>query len=65
MILYSRIFILDTLSLRAVEVIGYVTLVPITIACIVGVGLLARRLREPPPQPVEGTPLASMSPWMA
>jgi hypothetical protein len=63
-ILYSRIFILDTLSLRAVEVIGYATLVPITLACIVGVGVLARRLREPRPRPVEATPLASMSPWM-
>ncbi len=64
-LLDSRIFGLDTLSSTTLGVIAYVGVGVVSVAMIVAVPLIARRLREPAPASVEGTPLASLTPWLA
>lgn len=62
--LSSRIFGLETLSERAVEIAAYAGVSTVAIALVVALPLIARRLREPLPAPVEGTPLAGMAAWL-
>jgi hypothetical protein len=61
----SRIFGLETLSDRTLETIAYTIVAVISGAFIFAIPIVARRLREPVPPPVEGTELALMSPWIA
>lgn len=62
--LSSRIFGLETLSERAVEVIAYALVSVIAVTLVGALPLIARRLREAPPMPVAGTPLAGMRAWL-
>jgi RsiW-degrading membrane proteinase PrsW (M82 family) len=62
--LYSRIFVLETLSERTAELIAIGLIVPLALSLIAGIAVLARRLREPDPPPVAGTPLEVMRPWL-
>jgi RsiW-degrading membrane proteinase PrsW (M82 family) len=61
----SRIWGLDTLSEDALAVIAYVAVSVASAAFIVAIPVVARRLRDPLPPPVAGTPLAAMTPWFA
>jgi RsiW-degrading membrane proteinase PrsW (M82 family) len=63
--LYSEIFWIDTLDDATLERIVYVFVGVIAGAFILALPLVARWLREPPPPPVEMTPLGGMQPWMA
>jgi len=63
--LFSKIFGLETLSDRTIAVIAYSVVAVVSVGFIVAIGVIARRLREAPVGPVEGTPLAGMSPWLA
>jgi hypothetical protein len=60
----SRIFVLETLSIHTVEVIAYVIVTVVSLAIVAAIPLAARRLRDAPPPPVEGTALATMAPWL-
>jgi hypothetical protein len=64
-IIDSRIYILDELSFRTVEIIAYVIVGVWSLLEIAAIPLIARRLREPSPPPVAGTALASLQPWLA
>lgn len=61
----SRIFGLETLSDRTLETIAYTTVAIISAAFIIAIPLVARRVRDALPPSVEGTDLATMSPWLA
>ncbi len=63
-LLESRIFGLDTLSDRTLEIIAYVIVVAVSSAFIVAIPIVARRLRDPAPPSAEGTPLAAIAPWL-
>jgi RsiW-degrading membrane proteinase PrsW (M82 family) len=63
--LYSQIWFLDTLSNHALEVAAYSIIAVWSCGIIVAIPAIARRLRDAVPPPVEGTPLASMAPWIA
>lgn len=63
-LLESRILGLDTLSDRALEVIAYVIVAVVSSAFIVAIPIVARRLRDPAPPTVEGTPLGALAPWL-
>jgi len=62
--LTSRIFGLETLSQHVVEVVAYVMVSGVAVALVGALPVIARRLRDPLPPPVDGTPLAGMSPWL-
>lgn len=62
--LESRIFGLDTLSERAVEIIAYACVAPIAIACVMAVMAVAERLRRSEADDERAT-LAAMTPWLA
>jgi len=62
--LTSRIFGLETLSERTVEIIASALVSVIAVALVGALPLIAGRLREPPPPAVVGTPLAGMSAWL-
>lgn len=64
-VLQSRILGLETLSDRTLEAIAYAFVGVIALGFVMLVPYVARRLREPPVPPVEGTPIASMSPWLS
>ncbi len=64
-LLESRIFGLDTLSNSTLEVMAYVAVAIASALMIVAVPLVARRLRDAPVPSINGTPLASLTPWMA
>jgi len=61
----SEILWLDTVDDRTLEIVAYVFVIGLASAFIVALPFLGRRLREPPPPPVAGTPLAVMTPWVA
>jgi hypothetical protein len=61
----SRIFFLEELSNRAVEIVAYTIVAAWSLAEIAAIPIVGRRLRDAPPPPVEGTPLASMEAWLA
>lgn len=63
-LLESRIFGLDTLSDRTLEVIAYVIVAAVSSAFIVAIPIVARRLRDAAPPSVEGTPLGELAPWL-
>ncbi|HYM27374.1 MAG TPA: PrsW family glutamic-type intramembrane protease [Steroidobacteraceae bacterium] len=62
--LTSRIFGLETLDQRAIEIAAYVIVGAVALALVAALPAIARRLREPTPPPVGGTPLAAMTPWL-
>jgi len=64
-LLDSRIFGLDTLSVSTLEVVAYIGVAAVSVAMIVAVPLIALRLREPAPPSAAGTPLESLTPWLA
>lgn len=59
----SRIFGLETLSDRTLEVIAYTVVAVLAAGFIAAIPLIARRLRETSAA-TEGTPLAAMVPWL-
>jgi len=59
----SRIFGLETLSDRVLEAVAYTTVAVLAAVFIASIPLIARRLREAAAS-AEGTPLASMAPWL-
>lgn len=61
----SEIFWLDTLQDSTIEKIAYAFVAVCAAALIVAIPIVARILREPQPPSVAGTPLASMTPWVA
>ena len=63
-LLESRIFGLDTLSDRTLEVIAYVIVAAVSSAFIIAIPIVARRLRDEAPPSVEGTPLGAVAPWL-
>jgi hypothetical protein len=63
--LISEIVWLDTLEDSTVEKFAYGFFALFAGAMIAAIPLLARRLRDPLPPPAMGTPLASMTPWVA
>lgn len=63
-VLDSRIFGLEGLEDRTIELIAYTVVAFASVAMIFALPLIARRLREPPPPPADGTPLAVMTPWL-
>ena len=63
-VLDSRILVLDTLSNRTLEVVAYGVIGVASAAMIVAVPVVARWLRDAPPEPVTGTPLAGMQAWL-
>jgi RsiW-degrading membrane proteinase PrsW (M82 family) len=62
--LTSRIFGLETVSERAIEVAAYVIIAGAVLTMLAALPRIARALREPLPPSVEDTPLAVMSPWL-
>jgi RsiW-degrading membrane proteinase PrsW (M82 family) len=62
--LFSKILWLRTVDNHTLEVVTYAIVAVIAAALIAAIPLIARRLREPLPPPVEGTPLAAMAPWL-
>jgi hypothetical protein len=62
-VLESRIFGLDTLSEDAVRYMAYGMVAGVAPLLLTVLFVLSRKLREQSP-PVEGTPLASMAPWL-
>jgi hypothetical protein len=63
-VLYQRILFLDTVDNRLLEIIAFTIIAAVSLAMTASIPLVARRLRERVPS-VEGTALASMSPWIA
>jgi hypothetical protein len=64
-IIDSRIFFLDELDIRTVEIIAYVIVVVWSLTEIAAIPIVARRIREAPRPPIDETPLASMQAWIA
>jgi hypothetical protein len=62
--LTSRIFGLETLGQRTIEIAVYIIISCVVVSLIGAIPAIARRLREPPAPPVEGTALAGMTPWL-
>jgi RsiW-degrading membrane proteinase PrsW (M82 family) len=62
--LISQILWLETLSSRSIEVVAYGSAGGLASAFIIAIPMVARRLRDPEPATVAGTPLASMTPWI-
>ena len=62
--LFSQILWLRTVDNHVLEIATYAMVGLLGPSLIGGIMLMARRLREPPPPPVEGTPLAAMAPWL-
>jgi hypothetical protein len=62
--LFSQILWLRTVDNHVLEIVTYVIVGVLGPGIILGIMLVARRLREPAPQPVAGTPLAAMAPWL-
>jgi hypothetical protein len=62
-VLESRIFGLDTIDNTLLDIAAYGIIAAFSILMIAAIPLVARRLREYTPT-VEGTPLASMAPWL-
>jgi hypothetical protein len=60
-IIDSRIFFLEELDIRTIEVIAYVIVGVWSLAEITAIPVVARRIRE---VPIERTPLASMQAWL-
>ncbi|MHB8516073.1 MAG: PrsW family glutamic-type intramembrane protease [Dehalococcoidia bacterium] len=60
----SRILGLDTLSGHALEVVAYVVVGVVSVAFVVAVPLIARRLRRADAVPPVSGPLAAMAPWL-
>lgn len=63
-VLASRIFGLEGLEERTLEIIAYAVVAVASLAMILSLPVIARRLREPPPPSTEGTPLGAMAPWL-
>ena len=63
-LLESRIFGLDTLSDKTLEVIAYVIVGAVSSAFILAIPIVGRRLRDAPAPTVEGTPLGAIAPWL-
>ena len=63
--LFSEIFWLETLENATIEKIGYAFVAVCAGAFVLAIPLIARVLRAPQAPPVGGTPLASMTPWVA
>jgi hypothetical protein len=64
-IIDSRIYFLDELDIRTVEIIAYAIVGVWSLAQIAAIPLVARRLREAPTPAVSERPLASMEAWLA
>ncbi len=62
--LFSKILWLRTLDNHSAEVATYAIVAVIGASLITAIPLIARRLRDPLPPPVAGTPLAAMAPWL-
>jgi hypothetical protein len=60
----SRIFGLETLSNRTLEIAAYSVVAVVSSMMILAVPIVARRLRDDPVATVEGTPLAGMTAWL-
>jgi hypothetical protein len=63
-VIYSRIFVLETLSNRTLEIVGYAVIAVVSATMIAAMPIVARRLRDPQPVPVGATPLPGMQPWL-
>ena len=63
-LLESRILGLDTLSDRTLEITAYVIVAAASSMFIVAIPVIARRLRDPAPPRVAGTPLGALAPWL-
>jgi hypothetical protein len=61
----SELFWVGTLEDATIERIAYAFVAIIGLVLVASIPLVARRLREPPPPSVTGTPLASMTPLVA
>lgn len=61
----SRVFVLDTLSNRTLEIIAYGVVIAVSLMMIVAIPLVSRRLRDDPLPPPDDTPLGAMTPWLA
>jgi hypothetical protein len=64
-VFYTRIFVLETLSNRTLEIIAYSVIAAVSAAMILAIPIIARRLRDAAPAPVGDTPLAGMTVWMS
>ena len=62
--LFSQILWLRTVDNHILEIATYALIGVLGPGLIGGIMLMARRLREPAPPPVAGTPLAAMAPWL-
>ncbi len=62
--LFSQILWLRTVDNRTLEIATYAMVAVLGTLLITSIALVARRLREPAPPPVAGTPLAAMGPWL-
>ncbi len=62
--LTSRIFGLETLSEHTIEIAAGLIVTCVAVLLVGAIPTIARRLREPPAPPVEGTTLAGMTPWL-
>ncbi|TAK70526.1 MAG: hypothetical protein EPO22_01595 [Dehalococcoidia bacterium] len=62
--LFSQILWLRTVDNHILEIATYAMIGVLGPGLIGGIMLMARRLREPAPRPVAGTPLAAMAPWL-
>jgi hypothetical protein len=63
-VIYSRIFVLETLSNRTLEIVGYAVIALVSATMIAAMPIVARRLRDQQPVPVSATPLPAMQPWL-
>lgn len=63
--IYSRVFVLDTLSNRTLEIVAYAVVIVVSLMMIAAIPLTSRRLRDDPPPPADDTPLGAMTPWLA
>jgi hypothetical protein len=64
-IINSRILGLDAVSDHTLEIVAYTVIAIVSLAFITAIPFVAGALRDDTPAPVEGTPLAAMTPWLA
>jgi hypothetical protein len=63
-VLYSRIFLLETLDSDTLDNVVSVVIAIASIVIVAAIPLVAQRLRESDAPPVAGTPLAGMQAWL-